>query len=132
MEARRKIEAETQNKKDPSKAVKAKPLLAEHRRRRAMRQRDVALALGIPTATYANWEQGRTEPDLESLRRLSRILGVPTDRLLGIRDRDVVQVPRARYEKVAKAMALLVSFLEEEREDPAPGRRRIRKKAKQK
>ena len=45
-------------------------------------QKQVALKLGVVESCYANWEQGRTEPNLEMLRQLSALLHVTVDELL--------------------------------------------------
>lgn len=45
-------------------------------------QKDVALKLGVVESCYANWEQGRTEPSIEMLRKLSAILSVSLDELI--------------------------------------------------
>lgn len=45
-------------------------------------QKQVAQKLGVVESCYANWEQGRTEPNLEMLRKLSTLLHVKVDELL--------------------------------------------------
>ena len=45
-------------------------------------QKQVAEKLGVVESCYANWEQGRTEPGIESLRKLSGILDVSIDELI--------------------------------------------------
>ncbi len=45
-------------------------------------QKQVAVKLGVVESCYANWEQGRTEPNLEMLRKLSTLLHVKVDELL--------------------------------------------------
>jgi len=45
-------------------------------------QKQVALKLGVVESCYANWEQGRTEPNLDMLRKLSTLLRVTVDELL--------------------------------------------------
>ena len=49
-------------------------------------QADVAGELGITVSGYASWEQGRTRPNIEMLRRLCRTLKVSADFLLGLSD----------------------------------------------
>ena len=46
-------------------------------------QKQVAQQLGVVESCYANWEQGRTEPNLEMLRQLGRILQISLDELIG-------------------------------------------------
>ena len=45
-------------------------------------QKQVAEKLGVVESCYANWEQGRTEPNISTLRQLSEILKVSVDDLL--------------------------------------------------
>ncbi len=43
---------------------------------------EVAEALGIPVSTLANYEQGRTFPDQETLAKMKEVLGVSLDWLV--------------------------------------------------
>ena len=45
-------------------------------------QKQIAQQLGVVESCYANWEQGRTEPNIEMLRKLSALLHVTVDELL--------------------------------------------------
>ena len=45
-------------------------------------QKDVAGRLGVVESCYANWEQGRTEPNVGALRQLSIILDISLDELI--------------------------------------------------
>jgi len=45
-------------------------------------QKQVAEKLDVVESCYANWEQGRTEPSIESLRKLSLILKTSIDELV--------------------------------------------------
>lgn len=45
-------------------------------------QKEVAVRLGVVESCYANWEQGRTEPSIESLRNLGDILKVDLETLI--------------------------------------------------
>lgn len=45
-------------------------------------QKQMAIKLGVVESCYANWEQGRTEPSINMLRKLSAILNITTDELL--------------------------------------------------
>ena len=42
----------------------------------------VAEKLDVVESCYANWEQGRTQPDIENLRKLSQILNISIDELI--------------------------------------------------
>ena len=45
-------------------------------------QRQVATHLGVVESCYANWEQGRTEPNVTMLRRLAQLFEVSLDDLI--------------------------------------------------
>ena len=60
--------------------------LKEIRKAREMTQKDVYLRLQVSPNCYASWEQGRTEPDIASIKKLCEIFNVSADYLLGIED----------------------------------------------
>lgn len=47
-----------------------------------MTQKQVAEILHCSINKYASWEQGRTEPDIDSIRALCKIFNVSYDELL--------------------------------------------------
>ena len=47
-----------------------------------VRQENDADMLGVVESCYANWEQGRTEPNIEMLRKLGEIFKINTDDLI--------------------------------------------------
>ncbi len=47
-------------------------------------QKDVADKLGVPLSTYANWEQGRTEPSINDIYSLIEIFEVDANELFDI------------------------------------------------
>ncbi len=49
-------------------------------------QKDVYTALNVSANCYASWEQGRTQPDIENIKKLCAIFDVSADYLLGIKD----------------------------------------------
>ena len=60
--------------------------IKELRDEKKVTQKEVAKFLGIIESAYANYEQGRTEPNLNTLIKLSQFFGVTTDYLLGLED----------------------------------------------
>lgn len=56
--------------------------LKETRRANGLTQKQVAQALNVVESCYANWEQGRTEPNIEMLRKLSKLFNVGLDELI--------------------------------------------------
>ena len=56
--------------------------LKQIRRDCELTQKQVAQQLGVVESCYANWEQGRTEPNIEMLRKLGEIFQVQIDELI--------------------------------------------------
>jgi transcriptional regulator with XRE-family HTH domain len=48
-----------------------------------LRQKDLARMAGVDRSTLANWERGAKQPSLDTVVRLSEILGVSLDELVG-------------------------------------------------
>ncbi|MCH5147083.1 MAG: helix-turn-helix transcriptional regulator [Clostridiales bacterium] len=61
-----------------------KEKLKELRQERRFSQRTIAEALDIAVSTYANWEQGRTEPSIYDIYRLIEIYGIEANELFDI------------------------------------------------
>ena len=57
--------------------------LKKLRRRANLSQNELASLLGINQYNISFWEIGRSEPNIEQIIKLSEILNVPTDYLLG-------------------------------------------------
>ncbi len=47
-----------------------------------MTQKQVASLLNVVESCYANWEQGRTEPNIDMLRKLGVIFNTSIDELI--------------------------------------------------
>ena len=60
--------------------------LRKIRKSREMTQRNVYQKLQVSPNCYASWEQGRTEPDIGSIKKLCEIFSVSADFLLGIKE----------------------------------------------
>ena len=52
------------------------------RKENGLTQKCVAQELGVVESCYANWEQGRTEPNVDMLRKLSIVFKVSLDELI--------------------------------------------------
>lgn len=60
--------------------------LSNLRKKTKFRQEDIAKKLGLGRTTYAMYEQGKREPDLEILTKLADIFNVSLDYLLTGKD----------------------------------------------
>ena len=49
-------------------------------------QKEIAKELCVSETCYAHWEQGRSEPSINQLRKLTRIFKVSIGELLGFED----------------------------------------------
>ena len=58
--------------------------LKEKRKNKGYTQEKMSQMLDIGQSAYAKWENGRTEPTLENVVKLAKILDTTTDELLGI------------------------------------------------
>jgi len=56
--------------------------LKEARKLSGLTQKQVAMALNVVESCYANWEQGRTEPNIDMLRKLGIVFNVSIDDLI--------------------------------------------------
>lgn len=54
------------------------------RERKEMNQIEVAVELGIPRSTLANYETGRTEPDIETMGKLITFYEIDANWLLSV------------------------------------------------
>lgn len=57
--------------------------LTKLRKNNGLTQEALAKKLGIPRSTYSNYENGKREPDIETIRKIASFFGVSTDFLLG-------------------------------------------------
>ena len=56
--------------------------LKNARKDAGLTQKQVAEVLNVVESCYANWEQGRTEPNVYFLRQLSAVLNISLDDLI--------------------------------------------------
>ncbi len=47
-----------------------------------MTQKEVSIKIGVVESCYANWEQGRTEPNIDMLRKICILFNVNIDELI--------------------------------------------------
>lgn len=60
--------------------------LYELRAKNGLTQQKLATLIGVTQQSIWKWETDRSEPNIDKLRRLSRLFKVPTDTLLGLSD----------------------------------------------
>lgn len=58
--------------------------LKELRAEKDLSQKEVAERLGVAVSTYANWEQGRTEPSIYDIFNLLSVLDIEANELFDI------------------------------------------------
>jgi len=56
--------------------------MREFRLKMGFSQAYIAKVLGIPPSTYANWEQGTREPNIDNLAKIAIILDCTVDELI--------------------------------------------------
>ena len=59
-----------------------KEKLKEIRKQKGLKQKEIAKMLNVVESSYANWEQGRTEPNIETIKKLCYILNTTPNELL--------------------------------------------------
>ena len=60
--------------------------LKEIRKNKGFTQKNIYTILRVSPNCYASWEQGRTQPDIDSIKKLCIIFEVSADYLLGLED----------------------------------------------
>lgn len=61
--------------------------IKQARKKMGLNQKEVAAALGVSQPTVSDWEADRKMPTRKNLLRLSELLGVSVDTLLGVEGR---------------------------------------------
>ena len=57
--------------------------LKELRLQKGVTQEAVAVGIGCSANNYSRYERGEREPDIGTLKKLSKYFGVSTDRIIG-------------------------------------------------
>ncbi len=70
--------------------------LREIRKDHGDTQESLGKKLGYATPTVSKWEQGETEPGLETLKQICRMYEVSADYLLGLSDDDPLLAKKRR------------------------------------
>ncbi|HHW14822.1 MAG TPA: helix-turn-helix transcriptional regulator [Firmicutes bacterium] len=75
-------------------------VLRKARKAMGLTQAELAARLEVSESAVRMWELGQREPDIQTLRNLSLLLGIPADVLLGLE----TARPTAREDEVANIM----------------------------
>ena len=59
---------------------------------RKMSQVELAKCLGVSKQSVSNWENDNIQPSIEMLIKLSKVFSVSTDYLLGLEERDCLDI----------------------------------------
>ena len=84
-------------------------MLAKLRKERNLTQQELADILNVSNKTISKWETNTTAPDIDSLKRLSQVLNVPVDVLLG--NSNITTTPKSGKPKPSKKKTILLSAL---------------------
>ncbi len=90
--------------------------LREIRKDHGDTQESLGKKLGYATPTISKWEQGETEPGLETLKQICQMYEVSADYLLGLTDDDPLLVKKRREilsDKSKDALRLFEDYLVE-------------------
>lgn len=82
--------------------------LKKLRLERGLSQPDIASRLGIPLTTYRSYEQGKREPNNETILKISDVLNTSTDYLLG---NDVIKAADANSSLSHEEQRFLSNFI---------------------
>lgn len=75
--------------------------IKELRLARGLSQVDLADALGVTKQSVSNWENSNIQPSIDMLLRLANYFSVSTDYILGMDDRDYIEVTGLNEQELA-------------------------------
>lgn len=84
--------------------------LAKLRKERKLTQQELADLLNVTNKTISKWETSTTAPDIDTLKRISQVLKVPVDVLLG-NSKLTVTDSHNKHKLTKKKLILLLSLL---------------------
>ena len=74
--------------------------IAKYRKQKRMTQEDLANAMGVSSQAVSKWENDASCPDVASLPKLAKLLGVTTDAILSGKEASVILVPPEQRKKM--------------------------------
>lgn len=84
--------------------------LAKLRKERKLTQQELADLLNVTNKTISKWETNTTAPDIDTLKRISQVLNVPVDVLLGNSQLTITD-KTSKHKLTKKKLILLLSLL---------------------
>ena len=84
--------------------------LAKLRKERKLTQQELADLLHVTNKTISKWETNTTAPDIDTLKRISQVLNVPVDVLLG-NSKLTITDESSKHKLTKKKLILLLSLL---------------------
>ncbi len=91
--------------------------LKELRLNKGLLQKDVAEYLGVDRTTYVKYENGISEPNKETLLKLSSFFDVSTDYLLGNERKKPASIEESELDEQERQLARLIQRLTADQKD---------------
>ena len=67
-------------------------LLKEHRKSKGLTQYDASKIVGVARTTYADYENGKIQPPIDKIRKISEWLDLPLEKLMNIQYTDYAEL----------------------------------------
>ncbi|MCR5705172.1 MAG: helix-turn-helix transcriptional regulator [Eubacterium sp.] len=68
------------------------------RERKGLSQKEVAEKIGVAKSTYSLYESGNREPNVQTIKKISDVLSVSADTLLGLDDEQPINTIAAHFD----------------------------------
>ena len=81
------------------------------RQARNMSQVELAKALGVTKQSVSNWENDNIQPSVEMLVRIAGVFSVSTDYLLGLEEKEYIDVSGLSEEVVAHIRQIIEDLM---------------------
>lgn len=91
--------------------------IKKFREEKGYRQDDLAEQLHVTRQAVSNWENGKTQPDLETLQKIAQVLEVSVEELIYGERRQTTIINQKTVKKVTKglsfgaALAMVISYV---------------------
>lgn len=77
------------------------------RQARSLSQVDLAKALGVTKQSISNWENDNIQPSIDMLVRIAAFFSVSTDYLLGLDQRQYIEITGLSEEQIAHVAVII-------------------------